>query len=81
VRPDIPGWLENALLKACAREPAERFETAEEFLLALERGESSRLARPRATPLAARDPMRFWQGVAVIALIFNFLLLFLLLVG
>ncbi|MBI5329380.1 MAG: bifunctional protein-serine/threonine kinase/phosphatase [Betaproteobacteria bacterium] len=81
VRPDIPGWLENALLKACAREPGERFETAEEFLLALERGEASRLARPRATPLAARDPLRFWQGVAVISIVFNLLLLFLLLAG
>jgi protein phosphatase len=81
LRPDIPGWLENALLKACAREPNERFETAEEFLLALERGESSRLSRPRSTPLAARDPLRFWQGVAVIAIIFDLLLIFLLLVG
>lgn len=81
VRPDIPGWLENLLLKACAREAETRFETAEEFLLALERGDAAGLARPRATPLAARDPLRFWQGVAVIALIFNFLLLFLLLAG
>lgn len=81
VRPDIPGWLENVLLKACAREPGDRFETAEEFLLALERGEASQLARPRITPLASRDPLRFWQGMAVIAIIFDFLLLFLLLVG
>lgn len=80
-RPDIPGWLENSLLKACAREPSARFETAEEFLLALERGDSSRLERPHATPLAARDPVRFWQGVAVIALVFDILLLFLLLAG
>ncbi len=80
-RPDIPGWLERALFKACARRPEERFETAEEFLLALERGEASRLARPRPTPLAARDPVRFWQTVALLAVVFNLLFLYLLLAG
>ena len=80
-RPDIPGWLEIALLKACARLPEERFETAEEFLLALERGEASRLNRPRPTPLAARDPVLFWQAVALVAVVFNLLFLFLLLAG
>jgi serine/threonine protein kinase len=45
-RPEIPGWLENILLKAVAREAKDRFETAEEFLLALERG----AARPIAAP-------------------------------
>lgn len=80
-RPDIPGWLENTLLKACARAPQDRFETAEEFLLALERGESSRLARPRTTPLAARDPLRFWQSIAIAAIVFNLLFIYLLLAG
>lgn len=77
-RPDIPAWLENLLLKACACDPAERFEAAEEFLLALERGEASRLSRPRAMPLSARDPERFWQAVAVISIVGNLLLIYLL---
>jgi protein phosphatase len=80
-RPDIPGWLEIALLKACARLPQDRFETAEEFLFALERGEASRLNRPRPTPLAARDPVLFWQAVALVCFVFNLLFLFLLLAG
>jgi serine/threonine protein phosphatase PrpC len=80
-RPDIPGWLESALLKACARQQAARFETAEEFLLVLERGESSRLGRQRPTPLAARDPLRYWQAIALIAIVFDLLLLYLLLAG
>ncbi|MDO9225672.1 MAG: bifunctional protein-serine/threonine kinase/phosphatase [Pseudomonadota bacterium] len=80
-RPDIPGWMEIALLKACARSPEERFETAEEFLLALERGAANRLARPRPMPLAARDPLRLWQSVALIALVFNLLFIYLLLAG
>ncbi|MDO9018976.1 MAG: serine/threonine-protein kinase, partial [Myxococcales bacterium] len=33
-RPETPEWLEAALLKAVARTPDARFETAEEFLLA-----------------------------------------------
>lgn len=80
-RPDIPGWLEIALLKACARAPEERFETAEEFLLALERGEANRLNRPRPKSLSERDPVRFWQAVALVATVFNLLLLYLLLAG
>jgi protein phosphatase len=80
-RPDIPPWLENILLKACARNPEARFETAEEFLVALERGEAGRLARPRPSPAVERDPVRFWQGVALVALVFNLLLVYLLLAG
>lgn len=80
-RPDIPPWLENTLLKACARNPEARFETAEEFLVALERGEASRLSRPRPAPIAERDPVRFWQGVALVAAIVNLLLVYLLLAG
>ncbi len=80
-RPDIPPWLENILLKACARNPEARFETAEEFLVALERGEAGRLSRPRPTPAVERDPARFWQGVALVALVFNLLLAYLLVAG
>jgi serine/threonine protein kinase len=49
-RPDLSPWLENVILKAVARVPAQRFETAEEMLLALERGEANPLLR-RRTPL------------------------------
>ena len=52
-RPDIPLWLENVILKAIARDPAQRFETAEEFLLALERGASRPLPR---------RPRRRWRN-------------------
>ena len=42
----------NLLLKAVARDPKQRFETAEEFLLALERG----VARPLAAPVRRHWP-------------------------
>lgn len=80
-RPDIPQWLETVLLKAVAREPSERFETSEEFLIALERGDSSPL-RPRAPrPLLKRDPLLLWQGVALVSIILNLLLIYNVLVG
>ncbi len=77
-RPDLPPWLETALLKAVAREPVERFETAEEMLLALERGEASPLLR-RRTPLIERSQAGAWPLVAVASIALNVLLLFLLL--
>lgn len=77
-RPDIPPWLENAILKAVAREPAQRFETAEEMLLALERGEANPLLR-RRTPLIERSPAGAWPLIATLSIALNLLLLFLLL--
>lgn len=79
-RPDLPPWLENVLLKAVAREPSDRFETAEEFLVALQRGAHAPLAPPVRLPLARRNPVALWQGIALISLVINLLLLYLLVV-
>ena len=76
-RPDIPPWLENVLLKAVARDADKRFETAEEMLLALERGEANPLLR-RRVPLTERSPAGAWPLIAGISLILNLLLIFLL---
>lgn len=74
-RPEIPAWLDHLLLKAVTLDPAQRFETAEEFLLALERGPSRMLAAPVRVPLAARNPLRTWKLVAATSLLLNVLLL------
>ena len=74
-RPEIPGWLENVLLKAVDREAKDRFETAEEFLLALERGERRPLSAPRKQALVQRNPLLLWKAVALFSLLLNFLLL------
>ncbi|MGH8703221.1 MAG: protein kinase domain-containing protein, partial [Burkholderiales bacterium] len=79
-RPDIPQWLENALLRAVARDTRQRFETAEELLLALERGETRPVSPPQRTPLWHRHPAARWQAVALILLVINLLLFYLLLV-
>lgn len=79
-RPDIPLWLENVLLRAVARDPADRFETAEEFLLALERGASNPAAPRSPMPLAKRDPVALWRAAAAISIVLNLLLLYLIVV-
>lgn len=80
-RPDIPGWLENIVLKAVARNPEARFETAEEMLLALEHGELKPILAPPRTPLIARARLVKWQWIAIFSLILNFLLIYLLIVS
>ncbi|QKE63393.1 bifunctional protein-serine/threonine kinase/phosphatase [Aquipseudomonas campi] len=77
-RPDIPTWLDDCLLRAVAVSPGERFETAEEWLLALEQGERQTLSlRPR--PLLEREPLKVWRTVALVSLLLNLSLLVLLL--
>lgn len=78
-RPDIPQWLENIVLKAVAPDRSVRFETAEEFLLALEHGEHKPLLAPRRQALAQRDPLLMWQGIALVSVIANLLLAYFIL--
>ncbi len=79
LRPDLPVWLDHLVRKAVARDPRQRFETAEELLLALERGASRPLNAPGATPLITRDPAALWKIGLVVSLLFNALLIFWLL--
>lgn len=76
LRADVPMWLDHLLMKAIARHAKQRFETAEELLLALERGASRPLAAPGSTPLMARDPTALWKLVAVLSVLLNVLLVF-----
>lgn len=76
-RPDIPEWLEAVLLKAVARDPESRFETAEEFMLALERGAHRPLRVARKTPLFKRDPNLGLKLFAAISFSINLVLLYL----
>ena len=68
--PAVPIWLDHVALKAVARDKRQRFETAEEFLLALERGASRPLTAPPATPLMQRDPTVLWKLLLVVWLLF-----------
>lgn len=79
-RPDIPHWLESVLLKAVARDPQNRFETAEEMLLAMETGERRPLLVQTRSPLAERDPLLLWKGIALLSLLANVILIYMLIV-
>lgn len=77
-RPDVPAWLDEMLNRAVAATPAQRFETAEEWLLALENGERQSLNHhPR--PLLEREPLLVWRTVALVSLLVNLLLALVLL--
>ena len=78
-RPDCPGWFENIILRTLAVDPTLRFETAEEFLLAVEQGPLSATSVRQSTlrqPLATRNRLRTWQVVAVLSILLNFVLLY-----
>lgn len=65
-RPEIPSWLDDALLTAIQPEPGQRFGDAVELLRALERGGPLAGASKRHLPLVQRNPVRFWQGVSAL---------------
>ncbi|HRH74373.1 MAG TPA: bifunctional protein-serine/threonine kinase/phosphatase, partial [Zoogloea sp.] len=65
---------------AVAREPKARFETAEEFLLAIERGAHRPLAVPRKSPLLSRDPQLGLRLIVAASVTLNIFLIYLLLV-
>ena len=66
-RPDLPAWLDRALLRAIAIERRERHADAIELAFELEHG--SLLAVPEITErpsLYDRNPVRFWQVVSLL---------------
>jgi serine/threonine protein phosphatase PrpC/serine/threonine protein kinase len=77
--PEVPIWLDHVVQKAVARDKALRFETAEECLLALERGASRPISAPPASALLARDPTVLWKLLLGLSALFNLLLVFWLL--
>ena len=79
LRPDVPIWLDHIVLKGLAFEKRQRFETAEELELALQRGASRPLSAHGATPLIVRDPTALWKIALAVSLLFNALLVYWLL--
>lgn len=76
-RPDLPDWLQQSLERAVAAQPDQRYETAEEWLLVLEQADRRELSlRPR--PLLEHEPLKVWQTLALVSLLINLLLLYLL---
>ena len=78
-RPDTPIWLDQIVLKAVARDQTQRFETGEEFLLALERGAARPLPAHTGTPLLLRNPTAVWKLGLGVSVLLNVLLIYWLL--
>jgi serine/threonine protein phosphatase PrpC len=67
LRPDLPAWLQAALARAIAVDPAQRFRDMTEFALEMEAGPArspTGVQRPRT--LYERAPLRVWQGIAAL---------------
>jgi serine/threonine protein phosphatase PrpC len=67
LRPDLPAWLEAALGRAIAIDPARRLHDVTEFAAEMEAGPArapSALQRPRT--LYERAPVRVWQGISAL---------------
>ncbi|HUA54589.1 MAG TPA: serine/threonine-protein kinase, partial [Candidatus Sulfotelmatobacter sp.] len=67
LRPDLPAWLQAALERAIAIDPAARFGDMNEFAFEMEAGPArapAEIRRPRT--LYERAPVQFWQGVAAL---------------
>jgi serine/threonine protein phosphatase PrpC len=67
LRPDLPAWLQAAIGRAIAKDPADRFRDMAEFAVEIEAGPArAPVAVHRPRTLYERDPLRFWQGVAAL---------------
>jgi serine/threonine protein phosphatase PrpC len=67
LRPDLPAWLEAALARAIAVDPAKRFDDMIEFALVVEAGPArapTAIRQPRT--LYERAPLQVWQGLAAL---------------
>jgi serine/threonine protein phosphatase PrpC len=67
LRSDLPAWLEAALARAIAVDPANRFDDMVEFALVMEAGPArapTEIRRPRT--LYERAPLQVWQGIAAL---------------
>ena len=67
LRPDLPAWVQAALARAVAINPADRFHDMAEFALEMESGPArAPAAVRRPLTLYERHPLQFWQAIAAL---------------
>jgi serine/threonine protein kinase len=67
LRPDLPAWLQAALARAIAHDPAERFRDAGDFAVEMETGPArAPVGAGRPQTFYERKPVLFWQGVSAL---------------
>jgi len=76
-RPDLPVWVDGALEKAVRLDPKRRYTVETELVYDLLHPDSEFVER-RDRPLLERDPVGFWRGLALVSLLANLALLYLL---
>ena len=72
----VPAWIDRALEKAVAKEPARRYQLMSAFLQDIRRPNPA-FAEDRAAPLIERDPEAFWKWLAIVSLLLNLVLFWL----
>ncbi len=76
--PEVPVWVDKALEKAVHIKPEHRFSILSEFTHAMCQPDSS-LVNQDYVPLIKRNPLKVWQGISLILLLGNLVLIYLLL--
>ncbi len=67
LRPDLPAWLQAALARAIAQDPAERYRDAGDFAVEMETGPArAPVGAGRPQTFYERNPVLFWQGVSAL---------------
>ncbi len=67
LRPDLPAWLQAALARAIAQDPAERYRDAGDFAVEMETGPArAPVGAGRPQTVYERNPVLFWQGVSAL---------------
>lgn len=64
-RRDIPGWVDDAIMKAVHPEPHKRYEALSEFVFDLKQPNESFLNKTRPS-LIERNPVAFWKGLSLL---------------
>ena len=66
-RPDLPAWLDRAVARAIAIDPADRYQDIIEFIFELEHGaERASPIHLARRPLYAQNPLLFWKTVSAL---------------
>ncbi|UCH53090.1 MAG: protein kinase [Pseudomonadota bacterium] len=73
-KPDLPNWLEEVLSRACALNPAARYQSAREFAQAIVTGRALREHKPgpasaSVAPVATRSRIKWWEWAFVALLL------------
>lgn len=74
--PNLAVWVDGALRRAVHPDPRKRYDTLSEFLYDLSHP-NPRYVEHELAPLAERNPVAFWKGVAALLAAGNLLLLYL----